>query len=176
MASERFARTALLAPTWRGPLPTVMGPHRRIWRAMEALVTAPIVGPPLYAMNSSRRFIRWMMRRHVYAEEEHITDGLLDARVRTAHRRNARFAAAAFVTGGLDLFHSREAFLSAARAHLAPLLVAMGARTPPRSLDEMKALAALPDVRSTTLPGSLAFYDEYPDEAAAEVRRFIDAT
>jgi hypothetical protein len=132
------------------------------------------VGPPLYALNSSRRFIRWMMRRHVYAEDANITGTLLDERVRTAHMRNARFAAAAFVTGRLDIFRSREAFLAAAHAFPAPILVAMGARTPPRSAAEMKALAALPGVRCETLRGSLAFYDEYPDEAAAAVRRFLD--
>ena len=148
--------------------------HRRVWGALEALVRTPVVGPPIYALNSSRRFIRWMMRRHVYAEEAHITDALLDARVRTAHRRNARFAAAAFVTGGLDLFHSREAFLAAARAWPVPVIVAMGARTPPRSLKEMKVLAAQPNVRSATLPGSLAFYDEYPDEAVAAVGAFLE--
>jgi len=174
VAPERITRAALLAPTWRGPLPTVMGSHRRVWGALEALVRTPVVGPPIYALNSSRRFIRWMMRRHVYAEEAHITDALLDARVRTAHRRNARFAAAAFVTGGLDLFHSREAFLAAARAWPVPVIVAMGARTPPRSLKEMKVLAAQPNVRSATLPGSLAFYDEYPDEAAAAVGAFLE--
>ena len=56
---------------------------------------------------------------------------------------------------------------------LAPLLVAMGAGTPPRSLAEMQALAALPGVQSVTLPGSLAFYDERPEETAAAVAPFL---
>ena len=85
-APGRFRHLALLAPTWRGPLPTAMGPHARCWSALEELVRAPLVGPLLYALNSSRGLIRWMMRRHVYAEPAHITDSRLDARVRTAHQ------------------------------------------------------------------------------------------
>jgi hypothetical protein len=150
-----------------------MGPHRRIWGVLESLVRAPLVGSLLYALNSSRGFIRWMMRRHVYAEPAHLSEALLDARVRTAHQPNARYAAAAFVTGGLDMYLSRDDFLEAARLCRAPLFVAMGAATPPKSLAAMRALAALASVQSTTLPGSLAFYDEYPDEAAAAVGSFL---
>ncbi len=174
-APARFRHLALLAPTWRGPLPTAMGPHAWCWSALEALVRAPLVGPLLYALNSSRGLIRWMMRRHVYGEPAHITDSRLDARVRTAHEPNARFAAAAFVTGGLDAFHSRNSFLEAARACRAPLFIAIGAFTPPKSLAEMRAFAQLPGVEATILPGSLALYDEYPRETAAAVAAFMDA-
>ena len=172
-APARFRRLALLAPTWRGPLPTAMGSHPVVWRAVEALVCAPVIGRPLYALNASRPFIRWMMRRHVYADPSHITDSVLGQRIGIAHRRNARFAAAAFVTGGLDAFRSRDSFLEAARACEAPLFVAMGERSPPKSLAEMEALAALPHVRSVVLPGSLAFYDEYPEETATAVAEFL---
>ena len=172
-APRRLARLVLLAPTWRGPLPTAMGAHPLVWRALEALVCAPIVGSAIYALNASRFFIRWMMRRHVYAQPAHITDVVLEHRVQTAHRRNARFAAAAFVTGGLDSFHSRERFLEAAGACPVPLFVAFGDRTPPKSLAGMTALSALPNVRSARLPGSLAFYDEYPEETAAAVAKFL---
>lgn len=171
----RFRRLTLLAPTWRGPLPTAMGSHPRAWGAVEALIRAPVLGSLLYAANASRPFIRFMMRRHVFAEEAHLTDALLDARVRVAHRPNARFAAAAFVTGGLDMFASRSDYLNAASACVAPIFVAMGDQTPPKSLAEMQALAALPNVRSTTVPGSLAFYDEYPEAAAVAVAAFLDA-
>jgi len=166
-------RLVLLAPTWRGPLPTAMGPHRRAWRALEALVCMPVVGPPLYALNASRTVVRWMMRRHVYADPEHITTDVLEHRLRIAHQRNARFAAAAFVTGGLDAFHSRERFVEAARACPVPVLVVIGDRTPPRSLAEMEALLELANVRSEVLPGSLAFYDEYPEETAKAVANFL---
>ena len=169
-----FRRLALLAPTWRGPLPTAMGPHPRLWRALETLVCAPLVGSLVYALNSSRVVVSWMMRRHVYTDEAHLTDALIDARVRIAHRPKARFAAAAFVTGGLDPFHSRDSFLEAARACPAQIFVAIGERTPTRSLAEMKALAALENVRSMMLPGSLGFYDEYPDETASAVSRFLE--
>jgi hypothetical protein len=37
-------------------------------------------------------------------------------------------------------------------------------------------LAALPNVQSTTVPGALAFYDEYPEAAAGAVVAFLDAT
>jgi hypothetical protein len=76
---------------------------------------------------------------------------------------------------GIDLFHSREGFLAAARAWRAPVFVAIGEQTPPKSFAEMKALAELPTVRSTTIPGRLAFYDGYPGETAAAVAAFLDA-
>ena len=91
---------------------------------------------------------------------------------RTGPRR--RFAAAAFVTGGLDPFHSRDSFLEAARTCPAQIFVAIGERTPTRSLAEMKALAALENVRSMMLPGSLGFYAEYPDETASALSRFLE--
>jgi hypothetical protein len=115
-----------------------------------------------------------MMQRHVYADPAHITPGLLERRVRIAHSRNGRFAAA-FVTGGLDCFHSRESFLEAAGTCAAPKFVGIGERTPPKSLAEMHALAALPDTTSAMLPGSLAFYDEYPEETARAVSAFLAA-
>jgi hypothetical protein len=172
-APRRLAGLVLLAPTWRGTVPTAMGVHPKLWRALEALVCAPMVGAPLYALNASRPFIHWMMRRHVYAEPSHVAHTVLEHRVQIAHRRNARFAAAAFVTGGLVSFHSRERFLEAAGSCPAPLFVAIGDRTPPKSLAEMKALSALPNVRSATLPGSLAFYDEYPEATATAVAKFL---
>ena len=170
---DRFRRLVLLAPTWRGPLPTAMGDHPLVWRALERLVCAPLVGPPLYALNASRRMIRWMMRRHVYADPSHITPSLLERRIQTAHSPNARFASSAFVTGGLDGFRSRESFLDTARACGLPKLIAIGERTPPKSLAEMEALAALPHTRTVVLPGSLAFYDEYPDATARAVAAFL---
>jgi pimeloyl-ACP methyl ester carboxylesterase len=173
-APGKFARVALLAPTWRGPLPTAMGSHPKLWRALESMVCAPIAGPLLYALNASRPVVHWMMRRHVYADPARITEEVLQHRVRIAHRRNARFAAGAFVTGGLDTFHSREQFLEAAAACAVPLFVAVGDRTPPRSLAEMEALTALPNVQSVTLPGSLALYDERPGETASAVAEFLE--
>ena len=168
-----FRRVVLLAPTWRGPLPTAMGPRPRLWSALETLACAPLIGAALYAANASRRFIGWMMRRHVYADPAAISAELLEARWRVAHRPNARFAASAFVTGGLDAFASREAFLAAARACPAPLFVAIGAATPPRSRAEMDALGAVAGVASAVLPGSLALYDEHPEPVAAAVRHFL---
>jgi pimeloyl-ACP methyl ester carboxylesterase len=170
---ELLRRLVLLAPTWRGPLPTAMGDHPMAWGALESLVCAPLVGGPLYALNASRSMIHWMMRRHVYADPSHITPELLERRARIAHSRNARFAAAAFVTGALDCFRSRDDFLEAARGCAAPKLVAIGERTPPKSLAEMRALTAVPRSTAVMLPGSLAFYDEYPEKTARAVAAFL---
>jgi pimeloyl-ACP methyl ester carboxylesterase len=89
-------------------------------------------------------------------------------------RRNARFASAAFVTGGLDLVRSREAFLDLARRAAVPLLAAWGPQTPPRSRAEMEALAALPGVGRVELTaGALGVHEEFPAEVAAAVRPFL---
>ena len=69
---------------------------------------------------------------------------------------------------------SREAFLSAARQVNDPIIVVYGAETPPRSRAEMEALAGLPNVVATVVPNAkLAVHEEFPDEVATTIKRFL---
>jgi pimeloyl-ACP methyl ester carboxylesterase len=43
-----WKQVVLLAPSWRGPLPTAMGPHPRTYGFTRALVAAPVIGQALY--------------------------------------------------------------------------------------------------------------------------------
>jgi hypothetical protein len=56
-----------------------------------------------------------MYRRHVFADPAFLSDNLLARRMRVTRPAGARFASACFVTGALDPFDDRAAFLAAAR-------------------------------------------------------------
>ena len=165
---------AMVAPTWRGPLPTVAGGYRPWQDRLRAAVQAPAVGPLLYRLNVNRPMLRMMMKGHVLARAEHLTASLVEAKLAVTRRRNARFASAAFVTGGLDLVRGREAFLDLAHRAGVPLLAAWGPETPARSRSEMEALAELPGVERALLPiGALGAHEEFPADIAAAVRPFL---
>src|SRR5919106_100164 len=111
-----FAKLVLIAPTWRGPLPTVMGGRRPIQNRIRRLVQMPVLGELLYRINVSRPVVRMMYKGHVYADPDFVTSDHLARRMQLARRPGARFASACFVTGALDPFHERE---------LPPLIQAM---------------------------------------------------
>ena len=169
-----ITRIALVAPTWRGPLPTVAGGYRRWQDRVRRTVQAPLLGPVLYRLNVNRPMLRMMLRGHVLAHPENLTTELLSAKAAVTRRRNARFASAAFVTGGLDLVHDRDAFLDLARRAAVPILAAWGPQTPPRSRAEMEALADMDGVRTVLLPaGALGVHEEWAHEVAAAVGPFL---
>lgn len=60
----------LIAPTWRGPLPTMMGGQRSWFARVRGAVDNPLIGPSLYRLNVSRPVIRRMAREHVYDDPE----------------------------------------------------------------------------------------------------------
>ena len=170
-------RIALIAPTWRGPLPTMAGGDRAIFAKIRRAVEAPLIGPLLYRLNVNPFVVRKMLAGHVYSDANWLTG----AGARLAEKRQvvdapgARFASAAFVTGGLDRVASRDDFLTLARRAALPLLLVYGAETPPRSRAEMQALAALPGVRTERLArGKLSLHEEFPDEVSAAIKPFLE--
>jgi pimeloyl-ACP methyl ester carboxylesterase len=170
-----FAKLVLIAPTWRGPLPTVMGGRPPILNRIRRLVQMPVLGELLYRINVSRPVIRMMYKGHVYADPDFVTSDHLARRMQLARRPGARFASACFVTGALDPFHNREGFLAAARRLEIPVLVIYGEHTPRRSRAEMDVLATLPNVESRVLRrGALGIHEELPDEIAPLIEAFLD--
>lgn len=63
-----FDRLVLIAPTWRGPLPTMMSGHRPLFDRICRMVDWPVVGSVLYRLNVNRLVIRYMAAGHVYSD------------------------------------------------------------------------------------------------------------
>ena len=167
----RFRRLVLVAPTWRGPLPTMQGRGgTRLQARLRRLVDAPLVGEALYRLNVSRPVVAHMMRAHVYADPARVTDALLADKLAVTRRPRARHATAAFVTGALDPVGRRADFLALFGPGLPPVLVLRPRGAPPRSGAEMDALAATGRVRTVTIPGALAAHEEYPEAVADALR------
>ncbi|HUC19295.1 MAG TPA: alpha/beta hydrolase [Acetobacteraceae bacterium] len=167
-------RLCLLAPTWRGPLPTMMGERRGLFSALVQAGDLPLLGPLLYRANVNRFMLRMMARGHVYADPEWLKGALLGEKLAVINSPGARHAAIRFVTGALDPMRSRAEFLAAAAKFTDPVLLLYGAATPPRSRAEMEALAAQPLVRTHQLSaGKLALHEEYPEMVAEALRDFL---
>src|SRR5439155_26542135 len=135
-----WSRAVLLAPTWRGPLPTAMGSHPTAYAWVRAVIGTPVVGEALYRLNTTPSVIGFMYRRHVYGETAPVTPTFVAQKQGVARRPGARFASAAFVTGSLDPVAGRDAFLALFDPLPAPTLVLCGIATPRKSKAEMAAL------------------------------------
>ena len=78
-----------------------------------------------------------------------------------------------FVAGELDPMTTRRRS-SLRRSRSTINLVVYGAETPPRSRAEMEALADLPNVVATVvLHAKLAVHEEFPDQVAATIKKFL---
>lgn len=167
----------LVAPTWRGPLPTAMGEHRWFYNTLRFLIRLPLLGQFLYFLNTTPSFLRWMYGRHVFADQTHVTKALMDEKWRTTQQRGARFASAAFVTGALDPVRTRSQFFDYFQPPLpAPVMMVIGEQTPVKSLAEMEILAHFSGVgiQILRLPGSLGLHEEYTDQLAEGVLPFLN--
>jgi pimeloyl-ACP methyl ester carboxylesterase len=167
-----FSKILLLAPTWRGPLPT-MGASQEIAGFVRGLVRSPILGQALYKLNTTPSFLSLMYRRHVFTDAAKITPGFIEKKWHTTQQPGARFASAAFVTGNLDAVHEQSDFLGLVQSLTVPLMVVIGESSPPKSREEMNALVALPGVRSVVIRGSLGLHEEYPEVVLEAVQNFL---
>ncbi|BAY96208.1 hypothetical protein NIES37_01350 [Tolypothrix tenuis PCC 7101] len=169
-----FAKIVLVAPTWRGPLPT-MGANPQIAGMVRGLVRSPIVGQFLYKLNTLPSFLNFMYRRHVFVDAARLTPHFMEKKWQTTQKPGARFASAAFVTGNIDAVHEQSEFLALMRSLSVPLMMIISESGPPKSTAEMQAMAALPGVTSVVLPGSLGLHEEYPAEVLEAVLPFLKA-
>ncbi len=166
----------LVAPTWRGPLPTAMGDRRKVYSVLRFLIRLPLLGQFLYWINTLPPILGWMYGRHVVGDRAHLTPELMARKWRTTQKRGARFASAAFVTGALDPVHRRKHFFEYFQPPLAvPVLVVIGEQTPPKSLEEMEMLVHFSGVglQVYRMPGSLGLHEEYPEHLAAGILPFL---
>jgi pimeloyl-ACP methyl ester carboxylesterase len=167
-------RLVLIAPTWRGPLPTVMGGQRAWFARIRAAVDQAMSGPLLYRLNVNRFVVSKMAREHVYSDADWLTGDRLAAKLAVTRAPGARHSSVRFVTSCLDRVDDRAAFLDLARRANVPILVVYGEETPAKSRAEMEALAELPGVQAARLPkGKLAIHEEFPDEVARLIAPFL---
>jgi pimeloyl-ACP methyl ester carboxylesterase len=167
-------RLVLIAPTWRGPLPTMMDGERSWFVRVRAAIDNPVIGPLLYRMNVSRPVISTMARGHVYSKSTWLSGERLAAKLAVTRARGARHGSVRFVTGALDRVDSRAAFLDLAKRANVPILLIYGNDTPPKSRAEMEALGCLANVQANRLiTGKLAVHEELPDAIADAVIPFF---
>jgi pimeloyl-ACP methyl ester carboxylesterase len=164
---QSIAKLILVAPTWRGPLPTMMGGSRPWLKNLQRTIDLPMVGQFLYRLNTTEGFLRFMYRRHVYVDESKLTREFMASKRQITDRVGARYGAAAFVTGGLDPYRSREEAIDHLGSLSQSVIIVIAANSPPKSAAEMEALAQLPNVNRIVLPGTLGMYEEYATELAA---------
>jgi len=169
-----IGRLVLIAPTWRGPLPTMMNGERPIFRTLARTVDLPVIGPLIYKLNVSRFVIRRMAAGHVYVDPAWLHADRLQEKLAVTRARGARFASVRFVTGMLDPLKSREQLLGLAQEATTPMLMVYGDQTPSRSRSEMQSLAAVPGLQSVCLPtGKLSLHEEFSDAVADVITPFL---
>jgi len=174
---ETIDRLVLIAPTWRGPLPTMIGAYRPWFGRICSAVDLPLAGHFLYRLNLNKFVIGKMAREHVYSDPNWLSDERLPAKLAVTRSPGARHASVRFVTGGLDRVANRSEFLSLARNANKPILVIYGDETPPRSRSEIEALAELPNVKIERLPkGKLSIHEEFPQAVAPIIRQYLMQT
>lgn len=176
LASQQFSpwsKIVLVAPTWRGPLPT-MGVSEAAAGMLRGLVRSPLLGQVLYKLNTTPSFLSWMYRRHVYTDAKKLTSEFIGYKHQITQQPGARFAPAAFVTGALDPALNREDFLARFQKLAVPVMVVIGKQVPPKSKAEMEVLTELPGVQVEHLFGTLGMHEEYAAEIAQVILPFLD--
>ncbi|MBZ8134310.1 alpha/beta fold hydrolase [Afifella sp. IM 167] len=167
-------RLCLLSPTWRGPLPTMTGKRMALFPALARAVDLPVAGALLYRLNVNEPVIGMMAKGHVYEDGDFLRGEKLAEKRAVTEAPGARHAAFRFVSGELDLFRDRAAFLDAARQAGGEILVVYGGRCPPKTKADILALGELANVSAVELPrGKLSFYEEFPEETAAAIAGWI---
>ena len=170
-------KLCLIAPTWRGPLPTMMDGGRRLGYWIARAGDLPVLGALLYRLNVNAPMVRMMARGHVYSDPDWLVGERFTQKMAVVAAPGARHASVRFVTGMLDLMPDRSAFVATTQRVKEPILIVYGASTPKRSKAEMEALRSVPHVTLVELPrGKLAIHEEFPDAVAAVVKPFLGGT
>ena len=164
----------LIAPTWRGPLPTMNNKPAASFAWLKHLVDLKGIGPVVYALNVNPPIILMMARGHVYANPTFLTPQKFREKLNVTRAPGARHASVRFVAGQLDPAKNLSDMLAIARRVRDPVLLLYGGDTPRKSRAEMEALAALPNIERRILPrGKLAAHEEFPGGVEKEVRGFL---
>ncbi|HAF2609299.1 TPA: hypothetical protein G8N50_004735 [Salmonella enterica] len=110
----------------------------------------------------------------MYEDPRWLTESRLAGKLCVIIAPGARHSSFRFVTGALDPFTDRGAFLDTLNHIDNQVLVITGRYTPEKSRQEMDALCAQPGVDSVELPcGKLSFYEEFSGDTARLIRQFL---
>ncbi|RKR07477.1 pimeloyl-ACP methyl ester carboxylesterase [Kushneria sinocarnis] len=166
-------RLILVAPTWRGPLPTMTRGDYRPWFARLRRWFDQPFGRTLYWLNTREWCIHRMADEHVYETPRYLNAERMAIKRRVPASPGARHASIRFVTGALDAFRTRDAALAAMRGITSRTLMMTTPHMPRRSGENMEALATLEGVETHRLPhGRLLVHEEYPADVAEAIRRW----
>lgn len=167
-------RLCLFAPTWRGPLPTMLGRHPDFLNTLARLANAPIGGTLLYRLNVNRWTIKMMGRGHVYADPKWLSADCLDRKLAVTNSPGARHASVRFVCGALDPLSTSSGFGALAERLSEDALVICGTATPRKSMAEIRMLAEAKHVRLVQIPNAkLGVHEEFAAETAATLSSFL---
>jgi pimeloyl-ACP methyl ester carboxylesterase len=169
------SKLILVAPTWRGPLPTMAKGQKPWLKSVRDLIRTPIIGQFLYQLNTTPSFLNFMYRRHVYTDASKLTPDLMMRKRELTQQPGARFGAGAFVTGGLDPYVDRVEAIAHLQSLTIPVTIAIGENSPPKSKAEMIALAEVANINSCILPGTLGLHEEYASELSAAIGPFLSS-
>ena len=89
-------RLCLIAPTWRGPLPTMMGRKHPMFVQICRTVDWPVVGDLLYRLNVNRFMVRKMALGHVYAEPSSLSEARFEEKLAVTRASGARHSSIRF--------------------------------------------------------------------------------
>lgn len=171
---DEVRRVVSIAPTWRGPFPTMTGDYKGWFSALRGAIDAPILGNVLYALNLSRPVMDRMVGRHVYSDADWLKGDDLAAKRAVTAAPGARHGSVRFVTGALDRLRSREDFLDRARQAALPHLLVYGEETPRKSKAEMAALSVLPGVETVLFrKGRLSLHEEFAWKVGFAILTFL---
>ena len=163
--SKQWKQLILVAPTWRGPLPTMTGWKPSQFKWLRQLVYLPGIGSILYWLNTSRAVLKLMLRRHVWVNPCMFTPEAVEQQQQLSRKKGARFASVSFVSGGFDPANHRDWWLSMAEQLSCPLTVVLAEEAPPCSKLEMQELAKTAD-QILTIKGRLCLHQEFGRELA----------
>ena len=163
--SQQWKQLVLVAPTWRGPLPTMTGWKPSQFKWLRQLVSLPGIGSTLYRFNTSRAVLKLMLRRHVWVKPCMFTPQAVKQQQQLSRKKGARFASVSFVSGGFDPANHRDWWLSMAEQLSCPLCVVLAEEAPPRSKLEMQELAKTAD-QVLTIKGRLGLHQEFGQDLA----------
>ncbi len=155
----------LVAPTWRGPLPSMTGWSPKKLRFINRIIRLPIIGSVIYYLNTTKMVLRFMVKRHVWLKSNENNTERIKILQKISRQKGARYASAAFVTGSLDIIQSSEVWLTSAKKIKEKSTIVIAKDSPKKSLSEMVALS---DNCKNILyiRGRLGCHEEFGDEIA----------
>ena len=155
----------LIAPTWRGPLPSMTGWSPKRLNIINEIVRLPIIGPILYFINTTKVIIKFMMKRHVWLNKNDLDNDKIRKLQVLSRQKGARYASAAFVTGRLDIDNNNKWWISNTNIVKEMSTLVIPKDSPKRSLSEMEALSeSIKDV--LYIRGRLGCHEEFGEEIA----------